>query len=45
MNKYLSIDIGGTNVKYALLNRTGNIIEKNKVKTVDDQNTFLDDID
>lgn len=31
--QYLSIDIGGTNIKYALLDRAGNIIEKNKMVT------------
>lgn len=31
--QYLSIDIGGTNIKYALLDRAGNIIEKNKIVT------------
>lgn len=30
---YLSIDIGGTNVKYAELDNVGNIIEQGKIKT------------
>lgn len=35
MKNYLSIDIGGTNLKYALLDNAGNIIEKgqNKITT------------
>ncbi|KRN28579.1 hypothetical protein IV38_GL000778 [Lactobacillus selangorensis] len=30
---YLSIDIGGTNIKYALIDRSGNINQKGKIKT------------
>lgn len=30
---YLSIDIGGTNVKYAELDNGGHIIEEGKIKT------------
>lgn len=33
MTKYLSIDIGGTNVKYAELNESVDVIAKGKVKT------------
>lgn len=33
MKNYLSIDIGGTNLKYALLDNAGNIIEKGKTKS------------
>ncbi|QJD72616.1 ROK family protein [Lactobacillus acetotolerans] len=33
MTQYLSFDIGGTNLKYALLNHEGHIIEKNRVNT------------
>lgn len=42
---YLSIDIGGTNVKYAELNNAGNIIEQGKIKTSHDKEQFLKDID
>lgn len=28
MKKYLSFDIGGTNLKYAIIDHSGNIIEK-----------------
>ena len=31
--KYLSIDVGGTFIKYALINYKGEIIEKSKVET------------
>lgn len=43
--KYLSIDIGGTNVKYAELNNAGNIIEQGKIKTSHDKEQFLKNID
>lgn len=33
MKKYLSIDIGGTNLKYALIDEKGHILEKDRVKT------------
>ena len=33
MKKYLSFDIGGTNLKYALIDEKGQIIEKDRVKT------------
>lgn len=33
MKYYLSIDIGGTNLKYGLLDRAGNLIEHDKVPT------------
>ena len=42
---YLSIDIGGTNVKYAELNNAGNIIEQGKIKTSHDKEKFLKNID
>lgn len=44
-NNYLSIDIGGTNVKFAEINNLGQIIEKDKVKTKHDKLSFLNDID
>lgn len=42
---YLSIDIGGTNVKYAELNNAGNIIEQGKIKTSHKKDEFLRNID
>lgn len=42
---YLSIDIGGTNVKYDELNNAGNIIEQGKIKTSHDKEQFLKNID
>lgn len=42
---YLSIDIGGTNVKYAELNNAGQIIEQGKIKTSHKKEKFLEDID
>lgn len=33
MEKYLTFDIGGTNLKYALIDKKGHILEKNRVKT------------
>lgn len=45
MKNYLSIDIGGTNVKYAKLDNAGQIIEQGKVKTSHDKDKFLKSID
>lgn len=42
---YLSIDIGGTNVKYAELDNAGNIIEQGKIKTSHDKEQILKNID
>ena len=42
---YLSIDIGGTNVKYAELDNAGNIVEQGKIKTSDDKEQILKNID
>lgn len=42
---YLSIDIGGTNVKYAELDNAGNIIEQGKIKTAHKKDQFLKNID
>lgn len=42
---YLSIDIGGTNVKYAQLNNAGQIIEQGKIKTQHTKDAFLASID
>lgn len=45
MNNYLSIDIGGTDIKYALLDKAGNIIKKDRVSSTQDENEFLKKID
>ncbi|WP_282805825.1 ROK family protein [Lactobacillus isalae] len=42
---YLSIDIGGTNVKYAELDNAGNILEQGKIKTSHNKEQFLKNID
>jgi len=39
---YLSIDIGGTNVKYAELDNGGHIIEEGKIKTSKKRISFSD---
>lgn len=41
MKKYLSIDIGGTNIKYGLIQDDGQILETHKTKTFKDKVTFL----
>lgn len=41
MHRYLSIDIGGTNLKYGLLDRSGKLIIKNKRATPNNQVDFL----
>ncbi|MGT2888007.1 ROK family protein [Streptococcus didelphis] len=33
MEKYLAIDIGGTSIKYSILNQEGQIVEKNEMET------------
>lgn len=33
MDKFIGIDIGGTNIKYGLLDEKGNILHKDKIKT------------
>ncbi|MFC5630344.1 MULTISPECIES: ROK family protein [Streptococcus] len=45
MKDYLSIDIGGTQIKYALIDRSGNIIEKSNRSTPDNLPHFLEAID
>lgn len=45
MKNYLSIDIGGTNVKYALLNHNGRIIWQKQIKTEQEKERFLSNID
>lgn len=42
MTQYLAFDVGGTNLKYALLNNSGEIIEKDKTSTpTDNINNFM----
>ena len=43
MNRnYLAIDIGGTNLKYGIINRAGRLIEKHSVTTeATDREAFL----
>lgn len=45
MKNYLSIDIGGTEIKFAKLDSAGNIIEKDKIATDQDKAKFLENID
>lgn len=45
MKNYLSIDIGGTNIKFAQLDNSGKIIEQDKVATPNDKDSFLETID
>lgn len=45
MKNYLSIDIGGTKIKYAELDHAGNIITKGKVDSSHDKDEFLAIID
>ena len=42
---YLSIDIGGSSIKFARLNRSGKIIEGGKVPSPDNQKDFLQRVD
>lgn len=39
--QYLSIDIGGTSIKYAQINHSGNIIEKDSIETPRSKEEFL----
>ena len=40
--KYFSIDIGGTNIKYGIINNQGDLISHKSVKTPDNKTDFLD---
>ena len=33
MTNYVAIDIGGTNIKYGLINQDGQLVESNEVAT------------
>ncbi|MFD1410566.1 ROK family protein [Lapidilactobacillus gannanensis] len=41
MNEYVSFDIGGTTIKYAMVNDTGQIFEKSSFRTVDDASVLI----
>lgn len=45
MKIYLSVDIGGTEIKFAQIDALGNIQEKGKVSTPDNKADFLDKVD
>lgn len=45
MKDYLSVDIGGTNVKFAKLNNAGEIIDKSKIETAQEKEEFLSKMD
>lgn len=45
MRDYLSIDIGGTMIKFAHIDSSGNMIKKGEVKTSKNKEKFLSDID
>lgn len=38
---FLSIDIGGTTIKYGIVDRNGNILKKSSLKTEDNKDIFL----
>lgn len=43
MKKYLTFDIGGTNLKYALIDENGQILEKDRIKTnAEDLDAFME---
>lgn len=46
MNQYLAVDVGGTNIKYALMNEDGSIVEKGEYPTPleDGLDGFLDSL-
>ena len=45
MKKYLTFDIGGTNLKYALIDEKGQILEKDRIKTsAEDLDSFMQSV-
>lgn len=45
MNKYIAIDVGGSSIKYALMNEQGDILEKGSIDTYrDDIEEFIERI-
>lgn len=45
MKKYLSLDVGGTNVKYGILTEKGDILFKDKFPTEKNKTSFLESIE
>ena len=45
MCKYLSIDIGGTNIKFGLFDKSGNLITKDYTSTPNNISDFVKTID
>lgn len=41
MERYLSIDIGGTNIKYGTFDRAGQVLESSRTKTPDNLTEFM----
>lgn len=42
MKYYVGIDIGGTTIKYGLVDEKGTVIENDLIKTIDDKKTILE---
>lgn len=45
MSNYLGIDVGGTFIKYAIINGAGQLIESSKISTPKNESAFLEVID
>lgn len=43
--RYLSFDVGGTNIKYSLIDTNGNILKSGKYKTITNREEFLNKIE
>lgn len=41
---FISIDIGGTSIKYGVVDRAGNILKQSTIKTIDKKNIFITNI-
>ena len=41
MKNYISFDVGGTDVKYAVINEEGNILRKDSYKSPDNLDDFI----
>lgn len=44
VENYVGIDVGGTSIKFGLINKDGEIIQKSNIKTVDEKEQLLSDI-
>lgn len=44
MHKYLGIDVGGSSIKYAIITKNGDILEKGKIKTLYEKEAFLESL-